>query len=66
MTPRDELRQHEDAIAVAQQNSAMDAIAAARARAAADEARLAARLARERQVAEDDARKTVEARTIAE
>ena len=66
MTPHQQVLDHEAAIALAQQNSAMDAVATARARAAAEDIVAATRLARERKLHEDEARRTLEQRTAAE
>ena len=66
MTPHQQVLDHEAAIAVAQQNIAMDAIAATRARAAAEEAVLAGKLARERLATEEEAARALEQRTAAE
>jgi hypothetical protein len=65
-TAPDRILDHEAAIALAQQNGALDAVATARARAAARTPSAAARLARERKLHEDEARRALEQRTAAE
>jgi hypothetical protein len=66
MSPRQEILDHEAAIALAQQNGALDAVATARARAAAEDSVAATRLARERKLHEDEARRALEQRTATE
>jgi len=66
MTPHQQVLDHEAAIALAQQNGALDAVATARARAAAEDTIAATRLARERKLHEDEARRALEQRTAAE